>query len=88
MGWIYVMPLPKEPEGSWENHDVNTTWSNGYWTNRETKATSLMQPIKGPGGSWLFDGRGAASWHHGGPPHRPSKIEWLCSREGGIQPRD
>jgi hypothetical protein len=83
-GWKYVMPKPKSPQATWGNHDGRTTWFVGYWTNSTTRATSAKQPVRGADG--ICAGSGAAvsgAWRRGGSPALPSKVEWLCSLDGG-----
>lgn len=86
-GWVYTMPRPKSPQAAWGNRDGRTTWYVGYWTNAKTRATSSKQPTKDPDGNYVGDGLGGPSWRRGGSPPPPSKIEWLCSKDGGIPPR-
>lgn len=85
-GWVYLMPQPKSPQAAWGNRDGRTTWWIGYWVNEQTKATSLAQPQRDTNGQYVGDGLGGPRWRRGGTPPPPSKIEWLCSRSGGIPP--
>lgn len=85
-GWTFVMPEPKSPQAVWGNRDGRTTWWIGYWLNEKTKETSSTQPNKDSNGKLTGDGKGALAWRRGGTPPPPSKIEWLCSKSGGIPP--
>ena len=86
-GWIYIMPRPKSAQAAWGNRDGRTIWWIGYWSNKKTGAKSLKQPTKNPDGAPGGDGLGGPSWRRGGSPPLPSKIEWLCSQDGGIPPQ-
>ncbi len=86
-GWTYTMPKPKSPQAAWGNKDGRTTWFVGYWSNEKSRSTSAAQPEKDSKGEFVGDGKGAPSWRRGGSPSLPTKIEWLCSKEGGISPR-
>jgi hypothetical protein len=85
-GWRYVMPKPKSPKAAWGVTDGRTTWWNGYWQNETKHEFSSIQPVKGEDGSFKGNGLGGPSWRRGGSPSAPSKIEWLCSISGGIEP--
>lgn len=84
-GWEYVMPRPKSPQAAWGNHDGRTTWYSGYWKNSVTKGTSSVQPKEDD--KFKGDGLGSGGWRKGGSPAAPSRMEWLCSTSGGIQPK-
>jgi hypothetical protein len=86
-GWMYTMPQPKSPQAAWGNRDGRTTWYIGYWSNDKTHATSSAQPKKDDKGELVGDGKGMPAWRRGGSPAAPTKIEWLCSKTGGIDPR-
>ncbi len=86
-GWVYIMPQPKSPQAAWGNRDGRTTWWVGYWLNDKTQATSLTQPAKDDEGVFVGDGSGGRRWRRGGSPLAPTKIEWLCSKAGGIAPK-
>jgi hypothetical protein len=85
-GWTYIMPQPKSPQAAWGNHDGRTTWYVGYWANKD-RSTSATQPKSDATGALVGDGKGALNWRRGGSPALPSKIEWLCSKSGGVEPR-
>jgi hypothetical protein len=85
-GWVYIMPQPKSPQAAWGNHDGRTTWWIGYWVNEGINATSQTQPTVDAKGVYVGDGGGGPHWRRGGSPPPPTKIEWLCSRSGGIPP--
>lgn len=85
-GWVYEMPAPKSPQAAWGNKDGRTTWWSGYWTNKNRRITSSKQPSLGQDGKYIGDGKGDIGWHNGGAPATPTKIEWLCSKSGGIEP--
>lgn len=87
-GWTYVMPRPKSPKAAWGVTDGRTTWWNGYWQNETTHEFSSIQPVKDKDGSFKGNGLGGPSWRRGGSPRAPSKIEWLCSKSGGIEPEN
>lgn len=87
-GWVYVMPQPKSAQAAWGNRDGRTTWWLGYWQNTKTGATSVKQPTKGTGDNYTGDGQaGKGVWRRGGSPPLPSKVEWLCSKNGGVAPK-
>ena len=86
-GWTYVMPQPRDARARWGNDDGRTTWWIGYWTNERNQMTSASQPQRNGSGQWVGDGKGIRSWRRGGSPLAPTKIEWLCSRSGGITPQ-
>ena len=85
-GWTFIMPEPKSPQAAWGNGDGRTTWWVGYWINAKDNSRSLTQPTKAANGNWVGDGRGGPIWRRGGTPFAPTKIEWLCSKYGGIPP--
>lgn len=85
-GWTYIMPEPKSRQASWGNRDGRTTWFYGYWTNLKNHSTSSLQPVKDAKGEWIGDQKGMAAWRNGGSPRTPSRVEWLCSDSGGIEP--
>jgi hypothetical protein len=87
VGWTYIMPAPKSPQASWGNRDGRTTWWGGYWVNGKNSLTSSTQPKNDTEGKLAGDGKGVRAWRRGGSPSAPSKIEWLCSKSGGIPPR-
>jgi hypothetical protein len=87
VGWTYIMPEPKSPQAAWGNHDGRTAWYVGYWVNDNDRSTSSGQPKKDEKGQFLGDGKGFKSWRRGGSPPRPTRIEWLCSKTGGVEPR-
>lgn len=84
-GWEYLMPRPKSAQARWGNTDGRTTWWNGYWKNGDTGRSSSATPSANDG--FAGDGRGLQGWRRGGSPRRPTVIEWLCSKSGGVQPR-
>ncbi len=86
-GWVYIMPQPKSPQAAWGNRDGRTTWYVGYWLNERAHVTSLTQPVKDDKGEFVGDGSGGPRWRRGGSPFAPTKIEWLCSKAGGIPPK-
>jgi len=86
-GWTYIMPEPKSPQAAWGNHDGRTTWWVGYWVNDKDRSTSSGQPKKDENGKLVGDRKGFKAWRRGGSPPRPTKIEWLCSKTGGVEPR-
>lgn len=83
--WGYVMPRPKSAQARWGNGDGRTTWWNGYWVNRRTRTHSARQPNARD--DYAGDGAAASGWRRGGAPRRPSVVEWLCSKSGGILPK-
>jgi hypothetical protein len=85
-GWAYTMPVPKTKKSSWGNSDPRTTWWRGYWTNKTTQSTSALTPRK-LDGKWRGDRNVNRGWRRGGSPRRPSKLEWLLSKHGGIPPK-
>ena len=86
-GWVYVMPRPKSNQARWGNSDGRTTWWVGYWHNKKTKQSSSTTP-KLKGGLYVGNEEGSPGWRRGGSPRRPTKLEWLLSKSGGIPPRD
>jgi hypothetical protein len=84
-GWVYVMPEPKSGQADWGNSDRRTTWWMGYWRNAAKNETSAAPPEKVEG-QFVGDGKGRREWNRGGTPDRPDKLEWLCSKDGGIEP--
>lgn len=85
-GWEYIMPEPKSAQAAWGNPDGRTTWYVGYWRNSKTAETSSSPP-KLKNGRYVGDNSGGPGWRRGGCPSLPSKLEWLLSSSGGIQPR-
>ena len=85
-GWAYIMPEPKSPQAAWGNTDGRTTWWNGYWVNKTTKQHSSVEPTP-KDGKYDGDGVDASGWRRGGSPSRPSEIEWLLSKSGGVLPK-
>lgn len=86
-GWGYVMPMPKSPQAMWGNTDGRTTWWNGYWINRTTKQYSSTEPALKEG-RYVGDGIDSSGWRRGGSPRRrPTDLEWLLSKSGGIAPK-
>ena len=83
-GWNYVMPTPKSAKATWSSHDKRTTWWTGYWENSTSKKTSLTKPTEET--KFSGDDAGGKTWKAGGAPDRPTMIEWLCSKSGGIEP--
>lgn len=86
-GWAYTMPRPKSKQARWGNTDGRTTWWVGYWYNEKTKKYSSATP-KLKDGVCLGNGKGGSGWRRGGSPRRPTKLEWLLSKSGGIPPKD
>ncbi len=84
-GWEYVMPIPKSPQAKWGNRDGRTTWWLGYWRNTKSRETSARPP-KSRNGRFVGDGGGGRVWRRGGSPRRPTKLEWLLSKRGGVKP--
>ena len=84
--WTYNMPEPKSPQAAWGNTDGRTTWWIGYWTNKRDRSTSSTQPKTNDAGKLAGDDKGVRAWRRGGSPPTPTKIEWLCSESGGIEP--
>lgn len=84
-GWEYIMPQPKSPQARWGNRDGRTTWWVGYWTNHITNETSENIPNFNSG-KYKGDNKGGRAWRRGGSPGVPSKLEWLLSKHGGIEP--
>lgn len=85
-GWEYVMPSPKSPQAAWGNTDGRTTWYVGYWQNSKTGENSNATPqLKS--GKYVGDGAGGSGWRRGGSPSAPTKLQWLLSTSGGIEPR-
>ena len=85
-GWEFIMPEPKSPQAAWGNTDGRTTWYEGYWRNTKTGESSSSTP-KLQAGKYVGDGSGSPGWRRGGSPSPPTKLEWLLSTSGGIQPR-
>lgn len=84
-GWEYIMPQPKSTKASWGNTDGRTTWYVGYWINKKTNDNSSVTPeLKGK--KYIGDGNGSPVVRRGGTPKRPTKLEWLLSKDGGIKP--
>ncbi len=79
------MPQPKSAKASWGNTDGRTTWYVGYWINKKTNDNSSATP-KLKDGKYIGDGKGSPGWRRGGSPRRPTKLEWLLSKYGGIKP--
>jgi len=86
-GWEYTMPVPKSRQAAWGNTDGRTTWWVGYWYNSNTNTYSFATP-KLKKGEYVGDGVGGPGWRRGGSPRSPTKLEWLLSKSGGIQPYD
>jgi hypothetical protein len=84
--WTYIMPEPKSAQAAWGNTDKRTTWWVGYWVNGTDRSTSATQPKNDASGKLTGDGTGGRAWQRGGSPGFPSKIEWLCSTSGGVEP--
>src|SRR2546425_8373521 len=74
-------------EDPWDNRDGRTTWWVGYWVNDKDRSTSSGQPKKDENAKLVGDGKGFKAWRRGGSPPRPTRIEWLCSKMGGVEPR-
>jgi micrococcal nuclease len=96
-GWKYLMPEPKSAQAAWGNSDKRTTWYVGFWVNKDG-SKSASQPkkndkgeVKGDGGAGLdiaSEGQsGGRPWRRGGSPQSPTKMEWLLSESGGIEPK-
>ena len=83
-GWVYVMPRPKSAAARWGNTHGSTTWFNGYWENTQTERVSSTLPVAT--NDYAGDGVRPDEWRRGGSPDAPTIIEWLCSRENGIEP--
>jgi hypothetical protein len=90
-GWEYVMPVPESPQAMWGNPDGRTMWWNGYWVNRVSSQYSSMFSSTEPvlkEGRYIGDGLDVSGLRHGGSPRRrPTDIEWLLSKSGGITPK-
>jgi hypothetical protein len=84
-GWEYVMPQPKSPQSAWDNTDKRTSWWVGYWYNNKTDTYSSTTPQLKEG-KYVGDEIDARGWKTGGRPRKPTKIEWLLSKVGGIKP--
>jgi hypothetical protein len=84
-GWEYTMPSPKSSQAAWGNSDGRTTWFKGYWINQITKQYSATEPVL-KDGKYIGDGVDASGWRRGGSPRRPTALEWLLSKSGGIPP--
>jgi hypothetical protein len=82
-GWEYVMPMPKSAQAAWGNKDGRTTWFNGYWINRQAQAYFSTEP-KLQDGKYFGDGINPVGWRRGGSPARPSVLEWLLPKSGGV----
>lgn len=82
-GWKYIMPRPKSPQAAWGNSDGRTTWFRGCWVNGD-KTSSTTPVLKES--LYVGDDLGSLGWRRGGSPRRPTKIEWLLSESGGIEP--
>ena len=86
-GWAYSMPKPKSSKAGWGYRDGRTTWWYGYWYNKKTKKYSHDIPKKKSNGFYYGDDQNNyGSWRNGGSPSTPSKIQWLLSSSGGVQP--
>jgi len=86
-GWVYVMPRPKSKQAGWGKTNGRTTWWVGYWLNEKTKQHSSTIPML-KDGAYVGDGKSGPGWRRGGSPRRPTKLEWLLSKSGGISPKD
>ena len=89
-GWSYVMPMPKSKTASWENTNAKSTFWIGHWKHAPSGKTSQTAPADGNdivGGESALDEKGKVRWKDGGAPAAPSFVEWLCSSEGGIEPK-
>ena len=86
-GWIYKMPEPKSAQADWLNTDGRTTWWYGQWENGKRAEYSHSVPVQGNDGLYHGDGVNKdGEWRKGGCPRRPTVIEWLCSKHGGVKP--
>ena len=84
-GWVYVMPRPKSASAAWGRMDRRATWFNGYWKNETSGRVSSTTPIASD--AFAGDGVEVDEWRYGAPFAAPSVIQWLCSREGGVEPK-
>jgi len=84
-GWEYVMPVPKSPQAAWGNRDGRTTWFNGYWINHSDNTYSSAEPTL-QNGKYVGNGVNPVGWRRGGSPAKPSVLEWLLSKSGGVPP--
>ncbi len=85
-GWVYVMPIPKSKQARWGNTDGRTTWWKGYWHNKKTDQYSSTRPNP-KNGVYVGYNTGRPGWRRGGSPGKPTKLEWLLSKSGGIPPK-
>lgn len=86
-GWQYTMPKPKSSQAYWGNQDGRTTWWNGYWYNSKTRKYSDKTPTKESNEKYYGDAQKKKGyWRNGGSPRRPTKLEWLLSKSGGVKP--
>jgi len=86
-GWRYTMPEPKSAQAAWGNYDGRTTWFYGYWHNIKIEAVSSSTPILKSNGRFVGDGQDQRNYYrNGGSPRWPTKIEWLLSESGGVEP--
>ena len=57
----------------------------GYWVNKKTGKTSSSTPIQADG-VYIGNNQGSPGWRRGGTPRKPTQLEWLLSKRGGIKP--
>jgi hypothetical protein len=80
-GWRYVLHRPKSPKAAWGHYDGRTTWWYGGWKNILSGHFSISTPILTASKIWSGDGQNQiGSWHNGGSPPFPSKIEIILSQ--------
>jgi hypothetical protein len=85
-GWRYTMPRPKSAQARWGNTDRRTTWHNGHWHNSQTDLYSSEIPSK-VGNTYIGDRQDhSGTWRNGGSPTPPTDIEWLLSKDRGVEP--
>jgi hypothetical protein len=86
-GWTYFMPKPKCQGTARGNQEGKTTWWCGYWYNKERDCYSYTIPVKKENGLYYGDRQNKKdTWRWCKDNNKPSKLQWLLSKKGGIKP--
>jgi hypothetical protein len=86
-GWTYFMPSPKCQGTARGNQEGKTTWWCGYWYNKERDCYSYTIPVKKENGLYYGDRQNKKdTWRWCKDNNKPSKLQWLLSKKGGIKP--